>query len=83
MLFKDYIKELERLKLSDRQEKAAECFLETLKSNNSNPTSPNLIDIMNKILNSKEQNVLYYSGGLRYLASLLDNGEKIGWNKYV
>lgn len=71
----DYIKELERHRQADSQEKSAQLFMESLNQRSDNVKTHNFLDVINKILNVQDQSVFYYSGGIRYLSSLLDNGE--------
>lgn len=64
--------------MAEIQEKAAELFLENSQiaktPKDSTLPSSNVLDILNKLLEVKNQNLWYYSGGIRYLCSLLDNG---------
>ena len=66
--FKEYIKEVERCRNTDNQEKSTKAFLENQKEPN------NIENILNKI-NKTEQPVIYYAGGLRSLSLILTDGK--------
>ena len=60
----EYIKEVERCRITDTQEKSTKSFIENKKE----PT--NIENILNKI-NKTKQPIIYYAGGFRSLALLL------------
>lgn len=66
------MRETERNRVAFNQERAAKIFLDENKEKNT-PAS-NIIEILNNKINLANQNNWYYSGGLRCLASLCNNG---------
>lgn len=63
---------MERNRLAHNQEEAAKIFLDCNK--NEKTHANNIIDILNNKINLKDQNIWYYSGGLRCLGSLCNDG---------
>ena len=71
----EYIKELERCRLADNQKKAVKVFLTNNQNKNEKNDLDDFLNIINKI-NDKNQSNLYYSGGIRCLTTLCNNGLK-------
>ena len=65
-LVDDYVKELERCRRADNQEKAAQLFL----SDESVKEGDYFLFILSTKLNVRDQSLWYYSGGIRCLSSL-------------
>jgi hypothetical protein len=70
----EYIKELERCRLADNQEKAAQLFLTSCSQKNDKNDLTDYLEILNTKLFVKDQNIWYYSGGLRCLTGLTNDG---------
>jgi hypothetical protein len=71
-LIDDYIKELERCRVVDNQERAAQLFLTSC--NETNETTE-FLNILNTKLYAKDQDIWYYAGGMRCLAALCNDGK--------
>jgi tetratricopeptide (TPR) repeat protein len=67
----DYLKELNRVKLAESQEKNAQTFL---KNNKTNDSLNDYLEILNKKIYKKDQSIMYYSDGIRCLATLCNDG---------
>ncbi|CAF0754743.1 unnamed protein product [Brachionus calyciflorus] len=68
---KSLIKLSTKKKLSHQQEESAKIFLD--KNKNENTPASNILDILNNKIGLKDQNIWYYSGGLRCLGSLCND----------
>lgn len=66
---KDYIKETERCRQRDAEENSAKAFLDDYKKDE----LLDLVQILNEKINKKDQNIIYYSGGLRTISSICTN----------
>lgn len=65
----DYIKEMERCRKTDKQEKSVQQFLEGQESK-----EKGLAGILDNLNKRQNENVLYYSGGLRAIMSMCTDG---------
>ena len=66
---------MERCRQKDNQENAAKLFLSETENSNSSLNFNDTINSLKEKINKENQNVLYYSGGLRALSTLFDNGK--------
>jgi hypothetical protein len=66
---KGYVKEMERCRQTEKQEKSVEQFL-----NGQGSEQNGLVDILENLNKRQNENVLYYSGGLRALMSVCNDG---------
>lgn len=69
----DYIKEMERCRQTDNQEKSVSLFLQ---DQNNNTPETDLIGIIENLNKKTDENLLYYSGGLRALVTVCEGIEK-------
>lgn len=67
-----FIKELNRCRLAYNQEQSAQLFLENTSKEDKESVN-HFLDVLNTKLYKRDQSVMYYSGGIRYLASLCNN----------
>ncbi len=74
-LIDEYIRELERCRLTANQEKAAQIFLTSCNEKGDKNETTDFLEILNTKLFVKDQNIWYYSGGVRCLASLCNDGK--------
>lgn len=65
----EYIKEMERCRQTDKQEKSVQQFLDGQESKENG-----LVGILDNLNKRKDENVLYYSGGLRAIMSMCSDG---------
>lgn len=65
----EYIKELERCRQTDKQERSVQQFLEGQESKENG-----LAGILDNLNKRRNENILYYSGGLRAIMSMCTDG---------
>lgn len=72
---KDYIREMERCRKAHAQEQALSSFLAAENElGEQKDVIETLKDILSAKIYKKDQSLIYYSGGLRLIASLCDDG---------
>ena len=65
---------MERCRKADNEEKALNSFLSEHKPNEKKDIIETLQDILSNKIYKKDQNLIYYAGGLRLIANLCDDG---------
>ena len=66
---------MERCRKADTEEKALNSFLSEENSGQKKDVIETLKDILNAKIYKKDQNLIYYAGGLRLIANLCDDGK--------